>query len=204
MVNSNIHGLFAVPVYITKLARKFTNQEHKFIEKSKLMVYKNEGNVTSNDTNILDAKPFINLKKDLYEIVKDYFDKIVSPANDITPYITQSWLNYTEQNQYHHIHSHPNSLVSGVLYINADKNNDSIKFYNKNYETIKPDVKEYNVYNSSSYWFSVETLQVFLFPSSLTHSVDIKRGTNTRISLAFNVFIKGIVGNSKGLTELKL
>jgi hypothetical protein len=40
----------------------------------------------------------------------------------VTPYITQSWLNYTETNQYHHKHEHPNSLVSGVFYVNDMKN----------------------------------------------------------------------------------
>jgi hypothetical protein len=32
--------------------------------------------------------------------------------------------------------------------------------------------------------------------------VENKEGTNTRISLAFNVFIKGKIGNNKNLTEL--
>ncbi len=34
--------------------------------------------------------------------------------------------------------------------------------------------------------------------------VETKQGDNTRISLAFNVFIKGTVGNNKELTELIL
>lgn len=34
--------------------------------------------------------------------------------------------------------------------------------------------------------------------------VENKQGDNTRISLAFNVFIKGTVGNNKQLTELIL
>jgi hypothetical protein len=34
--------------------------------------------------------------------------------------------------------------------------------------------------------------------------VETKQGDNTRISLAFNVFIKGTVGNNKSLTELIL
>jgi hypothetical protein len=34
--------------------------------------------------------------------------------------------------------------------------------------------------------------------------VETKQGDNTRISLAFNVFIKGTVGNNKQLTELVL
>jgi hypothetical protein len=34
--------------------------------------------------------------------------------------------------------------------------------------------------------------------------VETKEGDNTRVSLAFNVFIKGTIGNNKQLTELKL
>jgi len=203
-VQSTIHGLFPTPIYFTKLTKEFSDKENKFIDKSKLDTYKNEGNVTSNDNYILSAKPFINLKKQLDKIVKDYFYKIISPSNNIEPYITQSWLNYTEQTQYHHTHEHSNSLVSGVLYINADKDNDKIKFFKKDYKIIKPEVKEYNLYNSETWWFPVETLDVVLFPSSLTHCVEVKQGTNTRISLAFNVFIKGTIGNNKNLTELVL
>ena len=203
-MESTIHGLFPTPIYITKLTKNFSDTENKFIEQSKLNTFKNEGNTISADNYILNAKPFSNLKKQLDEIVKDYFNKIISTSNNIEPYITQSWLNYTEETQYHHIHEHANSLVSGVLYINADKKNDKIKFFNNQYQQIKLEVKEYNLYNSISWWFEVETLDVILFPSSLTHAVEVKKGTNTRISLAFNTFIKGTVGNNIQLTELIL
>ncbi len=49
-----------------------------------------------------------------------------------------------------------------------------------------------------------ENNNLILFPSSLTHMVETKEGNNTRISLAFNVFIKGIIGDNKNLTELIL
>jgi uncharacterized protein (TIGR02466 family) len=204
MIEASIHGVFPTPVYITKLTKDFTKEEIRFIEKSKLDVYKNDGNTTSNNNYILNTKPLKNIKKKLNEIVEDYFQKVLSPANNIKPYITQSWLNYTEETQYHHMHEHPNSLVSGVLYINADKDNDKIKFYKKKYEPIRTEIKEYNFYNSTSWWFAVETLDVILFPSSLTHSVEVKKGHNTRISLAFNTYVKGTLGNNKDLTELIL
>jgi len=200
----NIIGLFPTPVYTTKLNRDLTNKETNFIEKCKLNTIKNEGNITSKDSYVLDSKIFLNLKKDLNKIIEDYFNKVISPLNNVKPYITQSWLNYTEKTQYHHTHEHPNSLVSGVFYINANKDNDRIKFFKKEYQQIKFEIKEYNIYNSLSWWLPVETSQVILFPSSLTHSVEVKQGTNTRISLAFNVFIKGIFGNDVSLTELKL
>ena len=43
-----------------------------------------------------------------------------------------------------------------------------------------------------------------MFPSSTTHQVDLKKGNNTRISLAFNTFVKGTLGKNSGLTELKI
>jgi len=204
-MEANINGIFPTPIYISKLNRELTNKELSFIDKTKLDVYKNEGNTTSNDNYILNNKAFKELKIDLDLRVKDYFEKVISPTDAITPYITQSWLNYTETNQYHHKHEHPNSLVSGVFYINCDEKFDKIKFYKKDiYQTIKPEIKYWNLYNSETWWFSVKTGDVILFPSSLTHMVETKQGDNTRISLAFNVFIKGTVGNNKNLTELIL
>jgi uncharacterized protein (TIGR02466 family) len=203
-VEAIINGIFPTPIYISKLDRELTSKELLFINKTKLDSHNNEGNITSNNNYILNEKPFINFKKELDLRIKDYFDKVISPANNITPYITQSWLNYTETNQYHHKHAHPNSLVSGVFYINCHEEHDKIKFFNDNYKTIKLEVKNWNMWNSESWWFPLKTGDIILFPSSLTHMVETKQGDNTRISLAFNVFIKGTVGNNKNLTELHL
>jgi uncharacterized protein (TIGR02466 family) len=202
MIESTINNIFPTPIYMSKLNRKLTPLELKFIDKNQKTFTKNEGNITSNNNYILNEKPFANIKKELDLAVKDYFEKIISSTDAITPYITQSWLNYTETNQYHHKHAHPNSLVSGVFYINCHEEYDKIKFFNDNYKTIKLEVKDWNLYNSETWWFSVKTGDIILFPSSLTHMVETKEGDNTRISLAFNVFIKGTVGNNKNLTEL--
>ena len=203
-MEATINGIFPTPIYISKLNRDITSKELSFIDKTKLDTYNNEGNTTSNDNYILNQEIFKSLKEELYLRIQDYFDKVISPANNITPYITQSWLNYTETNQYHHKHEHANSLVSGVFYINCHEEHDKIKFFNDTYKTIKPEIKNWNIWNSQSWWFSVKTGDIILFPSSLTHMVENKQGDNTRISLAFNVFIKGIVGNNKSLTELNL
>ena len=203
-MEANINGIFPTPIYISKIDRELTKKELSFIDNTKLDTYNNEGNTTSNDNYILNNKSFQSLKDELDLKIQDYFNKVISPANTITPYITQSWLNYTETNQYHHKHQHPNSLVSGVFYINCHEEYDKIKFFNDNYKTIKLEVKDWNIWNSETWWFSVKTGDVILFPSSLTHMVETKQGTNTRISLAFNVFIKGTIGNNKSLTELIL
>ena len=121
MEERNIYSIFPTPIYISKLGRKLTASELRFVEKNKKNYFKNEGNITSNNNYILNEKPFLNIKKELNLRVKDYFEKVLSTTEAITPYITQSWLNYTETNQYHHKHAHPNSLVSAVFYINCHK-----------------------------------------------------------------------------------
>ena len=204
MIESTVNGIFPTPVYMSKLDRDLTKKELSFIDKSKLDLHNNEGNKTSNDNYILNQKVFSKLKEDLDLRVQDYFKKVLSTTDAVTPYITQSWLNYTETKQYHHKHQHPNSLVSGVFYVNCHEELDKIKFFNDTYKTIKPEIKDWNLYNSESWWFTVKTGDIILFPSSLTHMVENKEGTNTRISLAFNVFIKGNIGNNKNLTELVL
>ena len=200
----SVQHLFPEPLYFSKLERVLTKKELKIFDEHQKETQKNSGNSRTKDNYVLEHKGLKNLKKDLQTKVTDYFDKVVC-TNNSTPYITQSWINYTESNQYHHRHSHPNSLVSGIFYINADKNVDSVTFY-KGYldYRIKLDINKYNIFNSSSCKFPVETGNILLFRSSLEHAVDNKKGNNIRISLSFNIFIKGTVGNKEDLTELIL
>jgi len=202
---SIIQNLFPIPIYMSNIDRSFTKQELQFVDNQKNKCSKNSGNINTKDNYILNRKEFKNIKKFLDECCKDYLEKIISPKNNIELYITQSWLNYTEENQYHHIHAHSNSVVSGVLYFDCDKENDKIKFTNPvGYQQIKPEIKDFNIWNSETWWFALETGQLIMFPSSTTHQVDTKQGNNTRISLAFNTFYKGTIGSNSNLTELIL
>ena len=200
-----IHSIFPTPIYTTKMNRAFTKQELQFVKKQKKHCINNKGNINTKDNYILNRKQFKNIKKFLDKCCKDYLDTIICPKNNVELYITQSWLNYTEANQYHHRHEHPNSVVSGVLYFDSDIKNDKILFTSgKGYQQIKPEIDntKWNLWNSGTWFFSVETGNLFMFPSSTTHQVESKKGTNTRISLAFNTFYKGTVGSNSELTEL--
>ena len=199
-----VHELFPEPVYFSRLERVLTKKELGTINKYKEKAYKNHGNLTSLDKYVLENKALENLKKDLNKEVINYFNEVVCTSNSIIPYITQSWINYTEVNQFHHLHSHGNSYVSGVFYIAANQEVDTIRFDKRSSSEIILEVLKYNIFNSNGWIRPVQTGDVLLFPSSLLHQVEPKKGMNTRISLSFNVFIKGKIGNNKGLTELVL
>ena len=207
MNKSSIHSIFPTPIYTTKIDRGFTKQELQFVKEQKKHCINNQGNINTKDNYILNRKEFKNIKKFLDKCCKDYLDKIICPKNNIELYITQSWLNYTEANQYHHKHEHPNSVISGVLYFDSDIKNDKILFSHPIiYQQIRPETDEekFNLWNSFTWFFPVETGNLFMFPSSTTHQVETKQGNNTRISLAFNTFYKGSIGSNSQLTELIL
>ena len=202
-----IHSIFPTPIYTTKMDRPFTKQELQFVKEQKNHCNKNTGNINTKDNYILNRKQFKNIKKFLDKCCEDYLNRIICPKKNIKLYITQSWLNYTETNQYHHKHEHPNSVISGVLYFDSDIKNDKILFSHPiHYQQIKPetDNTKWNLWNSGTWFFPVETGNLFMFPSSTTHQVQTKQGNNTRISLAFNTFYKGTIGSNSSLTELIL
>ena len=201
-----ITGIFPTPIYITEIDRGFTKQELNFVKEQKKHCNKNSGNIYTTDTYILNRKEFKNIKKFLTKHCKNYLDKVICPKNNIELYITQSWLNYTETDQYHHKHEHPNSVISGVFYFDSDVENDKILFSKSTNLQMKPviDNTKFNLWNSETWFFPVKTGQLIMFPSSTIHQVDAKKGKNTRISLAFNTFYKGTIGSNPSLTELIL
>jgi len=202
-----INNIFPTPVYMTEIGRAFTKQELNFVKEQKKHCDKNTGNVRTKDNYILNRKEFKNIKKFLNKHCENYLKTIICPKENIELYITQSWLNYTEANQYHHKHEHPNSVVSGVFYFDSDIKNDKILFSHPvPYRQISPEIDKtkFNLWNSHTWFFPVKTGQLIMFPSSTTHQVETKKGNNTRISLAFNTFYKGTVGSNSNLTELIL
>ena len=48
-MEATINGIFPTPIYISKIDRKFTPLELKFVDKNKKDFYKNDGNITSNN-----------------------------------------------------------------------------------------------------------------------------------------------------------
>lgn len=197
-----LHGLFPTPVIFTNIEREFTKEELEFFDEHGKTTFKNEGNVTSLDNYLMKHDAMSTIKQELTESLQMFLDNIIKPKDDVKPYVTQSWLNFTAENQFHHKHAHPNSFLSGVMYINADPEKDKITFFSESYKQIKLNPKEFHWHNAESWYFTVKPGDIVVFPSSLTHMVEQKAGTNTRISLAFNSFLRGSIGDNRSLTEL--
>jgi uncharacterized protein (TIGR02466 family) len=197
-----VNNLFPTPVAKFELGRDLSEveREHLF----NLETRSNQGNTTSVDNNVLDKLELHSLTEFLNGSLQEYFNAVYSPKTDAELCITQSWVNYTKPGQFHHKHAHPNSLVSGVFYIQAAKETDKLYFFKDGFQQIKIMPKDFNLYNSDSWWLEAATGTLYLFPSSLQHMVEQVTGDDTRISLSFNTFPKGNIGEEIKLTGLKL
>jgi uncharacterized protein (TIGR02466 family) len=198
-----VENLFPTPIFKSNIGRTFTKKELLFVNDNKKSTYSNEGNITSNNTYILEEENLAKLKQYCLDCTNEFLRNVHKPNCNVSPFITQSWLNWTEPGEYHHVHAHQNSFISGVLYLQAAEE-DKITFYKPGYEQIKLETDDYNVYNSNSWWYPVKTGDIILFPSSTLHSVEKTKSKKTRVSLAFNTFLSGIIGDQKTLKELKI
>lgn len=197
-----IHNLFPKPVGIYKLDRDLTEKEVDFIKGQETRP--NMGNTTSVNNIILRHKQMTKLRDFIESSVSEYFKSVYNPKNNVSLRITQSWCNYTEPGQHHHKHAHPNSFVSGVFYLQANRETDKIYFFRDGFQQIKLPPENWNTWNSDSWWFDVGAGDLVLFPSSLEHMVETVQGDQTRISLSFNTFPVGVVGEEMSLTGLEI
>jgi len=199
----NIQLLFPTPVYQTNLRKTFNEEELEFIRDCSKNVKHNRGNIITNGSYLLDQKPMKKLKEELQLHLENYYKLVIQTQDKIFPYITQSWINFTEKGQFHHEHLHANSLVSGVLYFDVDEK-DVIKFHKRVPATIFFQNCNYNHLNSTEWNLAAKKGDLLLFPSSLLHSVPVKETDGFRVSLSFNTFVEGHIGDSNSVVELKL
>ena len=147
------------------------------------------------------------LEKFCKDSLKDYVEHTYALKEDSDLYITESWFNLTLPNQSHHKHIHPNSIVSGVLYIDVDDKKDVIQFWNYSllyrYGTFDFGTHKINDFNSEMWWMPAITGRLYLFPSGLRHSVPVNKDREKdRLSMSFNTFIKGNLGKDGYKTKL--
>ena len=133
-----------------------------------------------------------------------YYHALGVPFEDgnIESVITQSWFTYSVKGESMHGHKHPNSIVSGVFYINA-KNEDQIIFTKQHeYKNLEWYAKERNEYTGKEFIVPVKTGDLILFNSNQHHHFNDIEHDEERISLAFNSWLGGEFGTKDALTHL--
>ena len=159
-------------------------------------------NRQSEDTFVLDKPELANIRAFIEAKVHKFVTEIMASTDKLV--ITQSWLNKNKKGESHHEHVHPNSMVSGVWYPQIHEQLPPIQFRHKNQRDVSLSTEKYNTFNSATFMLPMKRGELILFPSNLSHSVPVNNSEEERISLSFNSWPKGSMGDKKSLTYLPL
>lgn len=112
--------------------------------------------------------------------------------------ITAMWANVLESGEYHEIHSHPNNFLSGVYYVQS-KGEDEGKRINfigpaSADRVLVPHRQAGDKRFTGEYSFAANEGVLLIFPSWLWHYVKPNRSREARISISWNIMLRGEVG----------
>jgi uncharacterized protein (TIGR02466 family) len=196
--------LFPTPLVIKEL--EFDQNEFDFAinylsVESNLHKNKNN-NYNSADTYILNQMPI--LKSQIEDSATAFMHTLFGEISKIQ--VTQSWLNYNPPGTSHHKHAHSNSVISGVVYFQTDENTGNLNLYRPvdRSRQLYDEITNWNTYNYEFVYFAPKIGNMFLFPSTLSHSVEENKSTMARISLSFNTFYAGSFGSEVKLSQVPL
>jgi uncharacterized protein (TIGR02466 family) len=194
-----INSLFPTAVGFTTFEEGFTKKQKNFI--LNLEKNSNAGNLTSKDRYLHKNKILTNFYNFCSSTINKYFKEIYQPKHDVNLRITQMWANYTEKNQYHHAHEHPNSFLSAVFYLQCTNGEDKIYFNRRDYKQLEVYSDSVNQFNCRSWFYPVEENLLIIFPSHINHSVEEVKFDKPRISISMNTFPVGKLGDYGLCTE---
>ena len=199
-----VDSIFPLPVMIVNLGSVLNGEmanEIEFLDNKA----NNPSHTESNGSNAI-SKDYIvlnglKLKDVIQEYVDHYSTQILGEAPKLG--ITGSWLNLNKPGDSHHTHYHPNSKVSGCLYMNVDDNSGDFLIYRPQYmeEAVRDSMVNGNIFNWSYMIYKPKKYDLYLFPSKLYHSVTENKSTINRTSVAFNTFYNETIGQRAEILE---
>ena len=130
------------------------------------------------------------VSKSSFEIL----DKLNYKADEIE--ITDMWANVLKQHETHQPHTHSNNFLSGVFYLDAGETTPGITFQDPRpgANVILPRKKLDHMNNANLLNYKAKTNRIIIFPSWLVHWVPTNLSTSNRISISWNIQIRGQLG----------
>jgi uncharacterized protein (TIGR02466 family) len=188
--------LFQVPIL-----KKYIGCTEKF-NFNGLELVKNKSNWRTKNTNILELPELSSLKELILDATMDYFYGIIAVSPICEIYITESWINKSSHGDSHHVHIHPNSILSGVMYLKSDLELFETVFTNPFSPILDFDYKIQNEFNSKEIVLISNVGECIIFPSNLEHHCS-KYSGSYRYTLSWNTFVKGKI-SSRDTLALKI
>jgi uncharacterized protein (TIGR02466 family) len=122
-------------------------------------------------------------------------------------YITNMWANIANPNRRHSMHTHPNCLLSGLVYIRTPKNCGPTAFASPRMlgKNLEPAYFKKNEFNSDVFVMPAEKGRMVIWPSHMPHAVEQGSANEIeeRIVVAFNIMIRGLIDISTARFDLR-
>ena len=196
----NYYGVFPSLISIQQLPRDFDTREKNCFDTAVLVddhSLDHEPTTqisTTRETNVIREYGLIDLEKFILDSVKDYAFNFLQIKDDIDYFINKSWIVKSKPGGFGRIHTHPNSLLSGVIYYRAPKKSGNLLLYSGSPATfgnILFGTRSSNYFNSSIISIEPSEGKMILFPSNMQHEVAKNDSNNERISLSFDIWYSG-------------
>jgi len=183
--------------------------ESKFVANDEILdyvdkvEYNKHGNlyqsINNNLQNISVFKPFV---KHIYSLTVEMCETYAYDYRKID--ITSMWINVSEPNASHPPHTHSNNLFSGVWYPCENINTSRIHFIDPRPQAnqLTPKRKKANMNNGGVLRFNSNKDTMYMFPAWLMHWVPPT--PNKRISISFNVILRGEYGEENTLQNANI
>jgi len=180
--------LFSTPLQQTKLS--VSQSVLQFIKSQK---FKRHSNGYMTHESILECPEMKFVKDSITNKVKSYLYDTCCISNTMIPELVTSWVNLHRKDDFAHIHTHANSIVSGVWYLSTTENSGNVLVHtdNKLFGNVLDFPRKDNLFNSNDCAFLPQNGDLILFPSNLKHSVAPNKSDKERLSLAFNYMLRG-------------
>ena len=196
--------IFPVPVYISD--EYPTTTAETSVLKIQDWIVNPDGNKFSANNYVLELPALGGLKSFLQQQIDTFAYQVLRIKPETSFYITQSWVNVKVRGTSHHLHSHPNSLLSGVFFVDGEMA--PLAFQRPQTHEIfgntRLEITEINPFNATDCSFPNQKNRAILFPSTSKHFVRETTVDTPRFSIAFNSFARGLLGDPHGLTGLRL
>ena len=121
----------------------------------------------------------------------------VGLSPNYTQKISQAWTNLNDPREVRQPHHHTECVFSCVYYVKGDETSGDIEFMTpivaKGHVFTPKHIASYNKFTASEYHFSPTPGRLLIFPSWLYHYVNPNKGTEERISIAFNTIFEKLI-----------
>ena len=183
--------------------------ESKFVANDEILdyvdkvEYNKHGNLyQSINNNLQNMDVFSSFVKQIYSVTKKMCETYAYDYKKID--ITSMWINVSEPNASHPPHTHSNNVFSGVWYPCENINTSRIHFIDPRPQAnqLTPKRKKSNSNNGGIVGFPSEKDNMYMFPAWLMHWVPPT--PNKRISISFNVILRGEYGEENTLQNANI